>query len=66
MARRDANLEPVKNKIIDAYRRGVCDHNGVTLPKSRQGMAGKGSHFRPRRSQAWYDNYDRIFRRDSA
>lgn len=39
------NEDAIKTKIVDGYRRGVCDHNGKTIPKERQGMAGKGSRF---------------------
>ena len=39
------NTKVIKDKIVETYRRGVCDHNGNTLPKHKQGMAGKGCHF---------------------
>ena len=39
------NTHEIKEKIVDTYRRGVCDKNGVTLPKHKQGMSGKGSAF---------------------
>ena len=55
------NEEEIKRKIVDGYKRGVCDHNGVTIPRERRGMAGKGSHFTPPISRAYRDNYDRIF-----
>ena len=35
----------IKQKIVDGYRRGVCDHNGDTLPREKRGRNGKGSHF---------------------
>jgi hypothetical protein len=37
--------EAIKKKIVDGYRRGVCDHNGCHIPLDKRGMAGKGSHF---------------------
>jgi hypothetical protein len=39
------NLEAIKEKIVDGYRRGVCDHDGNTLPKEQRGRNGKGCHF---------------------
>jgi len=54
------NTEEIKKKIVDAYRRGVCDSEGVTLPKEKQGRSGKGSHFRPARTQQYRDNFDKI------
>ena len=39
------NTIGIKEKIVDTYRRGICDHNGVTLPKSQWGRNGKGCHF---------------------
>ena len=54
------NETPIKDAIVDAYRRGVCDHNGVTIPKHKRGMAGKGSHFRPRASDLYRKNYEKI------
>lgn len=39
------NTEEIKQKIVDGYRRGVCDHNGDTLPKEKRGRNGKGSRF---------------------
>jgi hypothetical protein len=39
------NTKEIKDKIVETYRRGVCDHNGVTLPRHKWGMAGKGCHF---------------------
>ena len=39
------NTEAIKEKIVDAQHRGVCDHNGVPLPKGQWGRNGIGSHF---------------------
>lgn len=39
------NEEEIKNKIINGYRRGVCDENGKTMPRDKRGRSGKGSHF---------------------
>ena len=39
------NTDAIKDKIVDAYRRGVCDHNGDTLPLEKRGRNGKGCHF---------------------
>lgn len=39
------NTREIKEKIVGTYRRGVCDHNGVTLPKKHWGRNGKGCHF---------------------
>ena len=54
------NTQDLKGKIVDGYRRGVCDHNGKTIPKANRGQAGKGSRFRPAKTQQYRDNYDRI------
>ena len=40
-----ANEEAIKQKIVDTYRRGVCDKDGTTLPRSQWGRNGKGSAF---------------------
>ena len=40
--------EKIKSHIVDRYRAGMCDHNGGFIPREKRGMAGKGSHFRPR------------------
>ncbi len=50
----------IKDMIVNAYKRGVCDHNGETIPKSKRGMAGKGSHFGPRLDANYGENYDQI------
>ena len=57
------NTDAIKDKIVDAYRRGVCDHNGDTLPREKRGRTGKGCHFigsallkndfRPQRLNIW-------------
>jgi hypothetical protein len=38
----------IKDYLVKAYRRGVCDHNGGYVPPSQRGRNGKGSHFRNR------------------
>lgn len=53
--------EVAKKKIVDGYRRGVCDANGKTLPRGRRGMAGKGSHFRPPVDDTYRRRYREIF-----
>ncbi len=58
-AARDSE-EAVKVKIVDAYRRGVCDHNGGHIPKDQRGMAGKGSHFPPPVSSEFRENFAQI------
>lgn len=55
-----ANVQGIKEKIVDTYRRGVCDKDGNTLPKSQWGRNGKGSAFIGRQSQRFYNNYDLI------
>jgi len=57
-----ANEEKIKQKIVESYRRGVCDPNGGTIPKSKRGMAGKGSHFSPNLipNEQYRKNYDQI------
>ena len=39
------NTDDIKKKIVETYRLGRCDHNGVTLPRSQWGRNGKGCHF---------------------
>jgi hypothetical protein len=41
------NTAVIKNKIVENYRKGKCDHKGNTLPKHLWGRNGKGSHFGP-------------------
>ncbi len=56
------NTEPIKAKIVDAYRRGVCDKDGVTLPKSMWGRNGKGSAYHnDYYTDGYRDNYVRLF-----
>lgn len=38
--------EVIKSHIVDRYKAGMCDHNGGFIPREKQGMAGKGSHYR--------------------
>jgi hypothetical protein len=37
--------ERIKQKIVDTYKRGMCDHNGGWIPPAKRGTAGKGSHY---------------------
>jgi len=53
------NEDAIKAKIVDGYRRGVCDSSGRTKPKHLQGGPYGGSCFM-RTSKAYRDNYDRI------
>jgi len=55
------NEEPIKKAIVNARERGVCDRNGVTLPKAKRGAAGKGDRFRPVDKARYDENYERIF-----
>lgn len=54
------NTELIKKKIVDTYRRGVCDHNGNTIPKHKRGMSGKGCHFIHINTKQYRDGYDKI------
>ncbi len=54
--------EDVKRKIVDGYRRGVCDAEGRTLPRRKWGAAGRGSRFRPPMSAAERAEYRRNYR----
>lgn len=54
------NTREIKDAIVDGYRRGVCDHNGNTIPRGHRGMNGKGSHFMTPTTQKFRDNYDKI------
>lgn len=67
MSREQNKLEQnIKSKIVENYYRGVCDHNGATLPKEKRGMAGKGSRFgqRVKLSEQYRQNYSKIFGHD--
>jgi len=55
------NEDQIKNAIVDKYRKGIVDHNGVTIPKEKRGMAGKGSHFRPAPTKAYRENFVKVF-----
>ena len=58
------NTAVIKEKIVETYRRGVCDKNGVTLPKEKWGRNGKGSAFHSSYyTEAYRDNYEKIFGR---
>jgi len=56
------NTDEIKNKIVETYRRGVCDKNGTTLPKHKWGMSGKGSAFMGKQyyNEKYRTNYDKI------
>lgn len=57
--------EKIKAHIVERYRAGACDHNGITIPKAHRGMAGKGSHFRPRLDrEAYREGYRHAFGHD--
>lgn len=53
------NEDAIKSKIVEGYRRGVCDNRGRTKPKHLQGGSYGGSCFM-RTSKAYGDNYDKI------
>jgi len=59
------NTQDVKRKIVDAYRRGVCDHNGKTYEDGRR--YPQDSHFgpacteTPQQKELYRANYVRIF-----
>ena len=52
--------EKIKQKIVDGYRRGVCDHEGHTIPKGKRRKAGKGCHFVAPTTDQFRENYDKI------
>jgi len=55
------NEEIIKAKIVEARERGVCDRDGVTLPRAKRGVAGKGDRFRHIDKKKFDENYVRIF-----
>jgi hypothetical protein len=61
-----AQEQVIKDKIVDGYKRGVCDHNGCHIPPEKRGMAGKGSRFiaKPTDKKAYDRNYKAIFGHD--
>ncbi len=58
------NEDAVKDMIVSAYKAGKCDHNGATLPKHKWRMAGKGSRFIAPPTEAYRENYVKIFGHD--
>jgi hypothetical protein len=54
------NEEVIKKKIVDGYKRGVCDHTGKTIPQERRSRNWKGSHFMAAKTDQWYENFDKI------
>lgn len=54
------NEDAIKEKIVDGRTRGVCDRNGVTIPRHKRGAAGKGDRFRHVGKQ-YYENAEKIF-----
>ncbi len=50
----------INSAIVDGYKRGVCDHEGNTIPKAHRSRNWKGTHFR-KISSAYRDNYARAF-----
>ena len=54
------NEDCIKNKIVNGYRRGVCDSDGKTKPKHLQGGYG-GSCFMPPPTEEYRRNYVKIF-----
>lgn len=55
------NEEEIKAKIVDGYKRGVCDKNGKTKPKNLWGGSYGGSCFMPPPTEQYRRNYVRIF-----
>lgn len=41
--------ESIKQKIMDGYRRGVCNKNGGTIPYKRTTQCPDGTPFVPKR-----------------
>jgi len=58
------NEDDIKAKIVEGYKRGVCDKNGKTKPKHLQGGSYGGSSFMPPISEEYRKNYVRIFSHD--
>jgi len=57
-------VKAIKQKIVDGYRRGVCGPNGEHVPNEQKGRVGKGSHFRPARTEQYQKNYAEVFGHD--
>ena len=55
------NEDVLKEKIVNGYRRGVCDSNGTTKPKHLQGGSFGGSCFMPPPTEEYRRNYVKIF-----
>ena len=55
------NEDIIKDKIVNGYRRGVCDSDGKTKPRHLQGGSFGGSRFRPPVTEEYRRNYVRIF-----
>ena len=52
--------ENIKQKIMDGYRRDVCDSEGRTIPMGKRGMSGKGSHFMAPKTELYRKHFDQI------
>ena len=55
------NEDYIKDKIVNGYRRGVCDSDGKTKPKHLQGSSFGGSCFMPPPTEEYRRNYVKIF-----
>lgn len=55
------NEDNIKDKIVNGYRRGVCDSNGKTKPKNLQGGSFGGSCFMPPVTETYRKNYVKIY-----
>lgn len=55
-----AQQQQIKNTIMDARTRGVCDRVGNTIPRQKRGYVGKGDWSRVRDKTTFDANYERI------
>lgn len=55
------NEDGIKEKIVNGYKRGVCDSDGKTKPRHLQGGSYGGSCFMPSPTEEYRRNYVKIF-----
>jgi hypothetical protein len=56
-------VKQIESAIVDGYKRGVCDHNGNTIPLHKRSSNYGGSHFSRNLipNDKYRENYVRAF-----
>jgi len=61
---RNKQVQAIEDYIVRAHRAGACGPNGEHVPNEQKGRNGKGSHFRPARTEQYRENYAEVFGHD--